>query len=227
MNLSPCKNVVGHDLTEPIRFLGEWTGDTAARVTAMRERMSAGVRPVHTGPSGPGPPAPWGAALPLRVLCTRRPMVPGVHDFLDRFRPAGAPGTASGAGVPIDRRANAAAELAPVFAALADTERECAGLRDEAARDAARWADEAARQASALVARATVSAAAERAEAAARGRRRVRVETAGIVASAAEDAEAVRRDFELLLPDLVVRVVGRVRADLVTLVGDRSAEVRR
>lgn len=153
--------------------------------------------------------------------------MPGVRDFLDRFRPAGAPGTASGAGVPTDRRADATAELAPVLAALTGIERECAALRDEAARDAAQWADEAARQASALVARAAVSAAAERAEAAAQGRRRVRVEAAGIAAAAVEEAEAVRRNAELRLPDLLARVVDRVRADLATLLRGRPAGGRR
>jgi hypothetical protein len=129
--------------------------------------------------------------------------------------------------VPTDRRASAAAELAPVLAALVEIERECAALRDEAARDAARWADEAARQASALVATASVSAVAERADAAARGRRRVRVEATQLAAAAADEAEAVRRGIELLLPDVVARVVERVRGHLATLVRDRPTESRR
>ena len=62
--------------------------------------------------------------------------MPGVRDLLYRFRPAGAPGPPSAAAVPADRVADRVAELAPVFALLAETETRCAVLREEAARDA-------------------------------------------------------------------------------------------
>ena len=152
--------------------------------------------------------------------------MPGVRDFLGRFRPAGAPGMASGAAVPTDRRADAAAELAGVLAAVAEFERECVAVRDDAARDAAQWTDDAARQASALVARAVEAAAAERAEAAARGRLRVQLEAAEIAAAAAEEAAAVRRDAESRLPVLVARVVERVRGELASVTRDPSADAR-
>ena len=56
--------------------------------------------------------------------------MPRVRDVLYRFRPAGAPGAASSAGVPVDRSADLAAELEPVFALLADTEQEVCRLYD-------------------------------------------------------------------------------------------------
>ncbi|HEX7745917.1 MAG TPA: hypothetical protein VF462_11720, partial [Micromonosporaceae bacterium] len=62
--------------------------------------------------------------------------MPAVRELLDRFRPAGAPGAASAAGVPADRQTTASAELDPVFAALADVVAKCAGLRATAVRDA-------------------------------------------------------------------------------------------
>ena len=60
-----------------------------------------------------------------------------VRDVLYRFRPAGAPGAASAAGVPVDRAADLAAELEPLLAQLATTERTVAGIREQAIRDAA------------------------------------------------------------------------------------------
>jgi len=62
-----------------------------------------------------------------------------IQDFLQRFRPAGAPGAPGRAAVPADRVAEATAELAPVFAALADVHPEVDGIRSRAvARAAAR-----------------------------------------------------------------------------------------
>jgi hypothetical protein len=62
----------------------------------------------------------------------------GWRDFLDRFRPAGAPGAASPGGVPVDRAAAAAAELIPVLerldAAQDEADRRRAAAQDEAAR---------------------------------------------------------------------------------------------
>jgi hypothetical protein len=70
--------------------------------------------------------------------------MPRVRDFLYRFRPAGAPGAAAEAGVPIDRTAELTAELEPLFASLARTERECANIRDHAKADAAAIRDQQA-----------------------------------------------------------------------------------
>jgi hypothetical protein len=72
--------------------------------------------------------------------------MPRVRDVLLRFRPSGTPGAATAAGVPVDRANEVAAELEPVFDLLAETERECARIIEDAvaesvgirARDAAR-----------------------------------------------------------------------------------------
>lgn len=60
------------------------------------------------------------------------------RQFLGRFRPAAVPGSAGPGGVPVDRVAEASAELAPVFALLDETE-------DEVARIVADRADRARR----------------------------------------------------------------------------------
>jgi hypothetical protein len=140
--------------------------------------------------------------------------MPRVSEFLDRFRPAGAPGAASGAGVPSDRRAGMEAELEPVFAALDEVQRECARLRETAAERAGRRREEAAGQARVIVARARAGAQAARAEAAADARRQAADEIAAIAVSAERAADAVRRSARQRRPELVARVVEMVRAEL-------------
>jgi hypothetical protein len=58
--------------------------------------------------------------------------MPRVRDVLHRFRPSGAPGAATAAGVPVDRATELAAELQPVLALLEETERECADILERA-----------------------------------------------------------------------------------------------
>ena len=65
------------------------------------------------------------------------------RDFLDRFRPAGAPGGAARAGVPADRVRELAAEVGPVLALLDDVHAECDQILGEARREAARVAAQA------------------------------------------------------------------------------------
>lgn len=146
--------------------------------------------------------------------------MPAVRELLDRFRPAGAPGAASAAGVPADRQRTASAELDPVFAALADVVAKCAGLRATAVRDAARREAEAAEKARVLVARARADAPAQRAAAAARLREGGAAEATRILDRAAAEADAIRRRAQERRPDLVDRVVAQVRRDLAALVGD-------
>ncbi len=52
--------------------------------------------------------------------------MPRLSDFLSRFRPIGAPGSAARAGVPADRAVELRAELDPVFTLLAATNERCA-----------------------------------------------------------------------------------------------------
>jgi hypothetical protein len=138
--------------------------------------------------------------------------MPSVRDLLARFRPAGAPGAATAAGVPADRRADLTSELEPVFAALASTRQECQRLRRAADSAATRTVAEADRQAQAVLARARIEAEAERADAQAQARAQGAATVAAIAQDAGREVEDVRRQAELLIPALVDRLVDRVRA---------------
>jgi vacuolar-type H+-ATPase subunit H len=80
--------------------------------------------------------------------------LPQARDFLDRFRPAGAPGAASRAGVPADRAAELASELEPVLALLAGTDAECRRIIATAQREAEQIGERAREQAAAVAAEA-------------------------------------------------------------------------
>jgi hypothetical protein len=149
--------------------------------------------------------------------------VPSVRDFLDRFRPAGAPGAASAAGVPADRRATAAAELEPIFAALGEVDDACARLRREAVAGGARLEAETAERCRALVAGARTDAEAERAAEAAKLRERAAAEARLVMTQAEEGADEVRRSAVERRPRLLALVVDRVRAELATLGGPTGA----
>ena len=138
--------------------------------------------------------------------------MPRVRDLLYRFRPSAAPGSATAAGVPADRARDLAAELAPVFAALADTERECAAIVEAARTEAARVRTDGAARVEALRASGRSRVAAERAAAAAETRQA----GAGDVAAASQAldrsvAELLER-AERLLPSYADAVVDSVRA---------------
>ena len=77
------------------------------------------------------------------------------RDLLQRFRPAGAPGTAATAGVPADRVAELSAELEPVLALLDEVTEVAGRIRAEGTRDAARVRAAAGERARTLVATAT------------------------------------------------------------------------
>lgn len=96
--------------------------------------------------------------------------MPRVRDVLQRFRPSGAPGAATAAGVPVDRAHELAAELEPVFALLAETERECAVVRDRARLVEAGIRARDAERARGVLAAGRARVEAQRAEAAARSR---------------------------------------------------------
>lgn len=146
--------------------------------------------------------------------------MPGVRDLLDRFRPAGAPGPAGAAGVPADRQASVAEELAPVFATLAGVAAECDQIRQEAAQAAQQRRAEAAEQARAVVARARGEAAGIRASVAARIREDTAAELAQLAARTAAEADELRRRGSRQLPQLLALVVEQVRGDLAALNGN-------
>ncbi len=130
---------------------------------------------------------------------------------LDRFRPAGAPGGAAPAGVPADRSAAVAAELAGVFGQLAATEQEAERIRAEGAAEADRIRQEAAQHAAAVVADAHQRAEAERAAAAAQRQRTAREEERRILDAAAAEGKRVRTLSAQRMPGYVDRVVVTAR----------------
>jgi vacuolar-type H+-ATPase subunit H len=146
--------------------------------------------------------------------------VPAVRDLLERFRPAGAPGAATAAGVPADRRASVEAELEPIFASLDGATRGCGEIRLTARRAADRLLADAQQQARALAARTATEAEAEGAAVSAQLRSHAAREAAEIAVRAAADADAVRRDSEQTRAQLLVRLVERVRAELAAVGGN-------
>jgi vacuolar-type H+-ATPase subunit H len=134
-----------------------------------------------------------------------------VRDILYRFRPAGSPGAAGTAGVPVDRGADLAAELGPLFAQLADTETACDALVETARSEAVARHGRAIDAAHALIERARDEAVVERAASAAATQSAGETQLASILAHAEAEAEEVRRRAAARLPDHVARVVAFVR----------------
>jgi F0F1-type ATP synthase membrane subunit b/b' len=133
--------------------------------------------------------------------------MPRVRDLLYRFRPSGAPGSASATGVPIDRAATVAAELEPLFGQLADVERQCDSIRDQARRDAAAIGAAAAERAHAIVAEANGRAGSERAAAVVRMRDRTAADGAAELAVARVEAAVIRDRASQRMAVYVDRVV--------------------
>jgi vacuolar-type H+-ATPase subunit H len=133
------------------------------------------------------------------------------RDILYRFRPAGAPGAAGAAGVPVDRTADLEAELAPVLALLADTEAACDALIEEARQRAATLRARDLESARAVVEAATGEAAAARAAAATSATQAAEVELRTIRDAAAREAEELRRRASERVPGCASRVVELVR----------------
>ncbi|MFZ2013462.1 MAG: hypothetical protein WAV00_06545 [Nocardioides sp.] len=144
-----------------------------------------------------------------------------VRDILYRFRPAGSPGAAGAAGVPVDRDADLAAELAPLFAQLADTERACDALLEQARRDADDRRNHLVESAHALMAAAQAEAGVERAAASSATQRSGEPELVSIRSRAESEAEELRRRADARIPPQVARVVTFVRSVL-DLPGDEG-----
>jgi len=142
--------------------------------------------------------------------------MPRVRDLLYRFRPAGAPGAAGAAGVPVDRSADLAAELEPLFAELVGTERECAQISEQARQDAIGLRAREAERARTVVTAAGAQVQVERAAVAAQSQQRAEAEFATEVAAAACEAAALRDRARERMPVCVARVVESIRE----LIGD-------
>ncbi|GAA2154616.1 hypothetical protein GCM10009844_40690 [Nocardioides koreensis] len=138
--------------------------------------------------------------------------MPRARDLLNRFRPSGTPGAAGAAGVPVDRTGGAAAELAPLFAALEPTERECQALLDRAADDARRIRGQAEEEAQRLVVEARERQSAERAAVVAELRDHRAARGAATAAEAQRRAAQVRELSAARTAGCVDDVVAAVRA---------------
>ncbi|MEU8310178.1 hypothetical protein AB0C84_42065 [Actinomadura sp. NPDC048955] len=133
--------------------------------------------------------------------------MPALHDLLQRFRAAGAPGPA--AAVPSEHRA-VEDELEPVFARLEGAEQ--ARLRTvAAAHDQARRITGSAReQAAGLVERARAEAPAERAAVAAEMLRAAEDEEQAMRVAAEDEAGRIREAASTRMDGLVTRATGIV-----------------
>jgi hypothetical protein len=129
-----------------------------------------------------------------------------LSDLLQRLRPAGAPGAAAPVAVPAEEEDAAAAELAPVFAALKPVVAECEAIRSSAEQAVSNQVARARRDAEAMLADALSRAPAERAAAAAR------IHRSGDAA-----ADALREEADITAARLRVEG-GRRLAELTDLV---------
>jgi hypothetical protein len=135
-----------------------------------------------------------------------------LSDILRRFRPAVAPGPAGPAGVPADRVAEAEAELAVVFEALAPTVQEAQQLRGQAKSEADHRRHAAVEEAEHLIADARGHLDAVRADAAASQLATVDETRGRLEREAHDSAGALTTRAETRLPGVVARVVGEIRA---------------
>ncbi len=129
------------------------------------------------------------------------------RDFLDRFRPAGAPGAAARAGVPADRVRELAAEVEPVLVLLDDVHAECDRILAEAQQEAARIAAQAQAEVSRIGRDAERRARAARDGAASGVLTQARAEAQQAAAGADKQALAVRRLAKRRMPGLVAAAV--------------------
>ena len=136
--------------------------------------------------------------------------MPGLHDYLYRFHPAGAPG-AGGTGVPADRSRELETELTTVLALLDGVRAECAGVVAQARRDAERIVAAARDEAAAVAEGADRRARAARDEAVREVLDAARAEAVGTVARADQQALRVRDRAGQRIAALASRAVGLVR----------------
>lgn len=153
------------------------------------------------------------ACPPRGAAGTPKGLMPaGASEILRRFRPAAAPGPAGARGVPADRVAEAEAELAAVFIALAPTIRAARGMVEQATAQAAERRRRGGEEAHALLAQARRSLEAVRAEAAAQAVASAEEELRQAEAAAAAEVERIQEAAATRLPALVERVVACVIA---------------
>ena len=133
---------------------------------------------------------------------------------LRRFLRTVAPGPPGPAGVPVDREAESAQELAPVFEALDDALAEAGSLRDRARQDADERRQAADDEAARLLADARSRADAARADAAQAAFGDVDREREEIDADASAEIDAFRARAGEKRRQLVAALVEQVRRDV-------------
>jgi tRNA A37 N6-isopentenylltransferase MiaA len=138
--------------------------------------------------------------------------VPRVRDLLYRFRPTGTPGAAGAAAVPVDRRADLAAELQPLFSQLEETGRRCGEIVAQGRRDAAASRGHTQDRVRAVRSAAVQRAESERAAAAAQVEREAAQASATARLVAEREAAKVRERSAERMTDLVHAVTADVRA---------------
>ncbi|MEV7391856.1 MULTISPECIES: hypothetical protein [unclassified Streptomyces] len=131
-----------------------------------------------------------------------------LRDFLERFRPAGTPGAAV-TGVPPDRAAERAAELAPALTRLTAVQEEAARIRAAGQEAAETIRRDAGREAEGIVAAAREQAPEVRQQTAEPVVRDALREADAVRAAGDRAADAVRESGRAGLPSLVDDAVAR------------------
>ncbi|MEW1775486.1 hypothetical protein [Streptomyces sp. NPDC086777] len=131
-----------------------------------------------------------------------------LRDFLERFRPTGTPGAAA-TGVPPDREAERAAELAPALARLTTVQQEAARIRAAGEEAAGTIRREAGREAAGIVAAAREQAPEARRQAAEPFVRDALRAADAVRAAGDRAADAVRERGRAGLPALVADTVSQ------------------
>lgn len=134
------------------------------------------------------------------------------RDFLNRFKPAAAPGSAGVAAVPRDRAAWLAAEIDPVLGMLADTHERCTAIAAEGEQEAIRIARSAAERAAAITAEGMSRAASARDAAAREVIAAGRAQAAATLSTAVEAARARGMPDEADVITLIRLAVGLVKS---------------
>ncbi len=135
-------------------------------------------------------------------------------NFLERFRPLGAPGAATVApGTPTDE-SGPATELVPVFAALAGTVEECRTIVERATLETERELANARERANAVVAQARIDIGEEQARAGAHVLRSSSVRDTQVLDMAQSEAAHVTVAGEAQVAGLARSVVERLIADI-------------
>lgn len=140
----------------------------------------------------------------------------GLRDVLQRFRPVAVPGAPTGGAVPADRASEQAAELAPVFALLDETEAEARAIRVRGDAEAAEIRQEAARRAEAILRDARARAAQEREHAASQARSQAEIDCAALVHLARARAQSLTARAEPRVREYAEQIVARTAAQLVS-----------